>query len=108
MAADLKRAGKDIRKKASVAVRKAAYDIKGSAQNRAPVDTGKLKGSITTSAMKPGTLSVEIGPTANYGLWVETGTSRMGPQPYMGPAADKHEPAFNEAMAQLGAEMLRG
>jgi len=90
-------------------VRKAAMDIKSTAQQLAPVDTGNLKGSITMTGPLAGQASVaEVGPTANYGIFLEQGTSRMAAQPFMGPAADRHAPAFEAAMQQLGAEAIGG
>jgi len=94
------------------AVRKTAKDIEATAKSKVPVDTGNLKGSIGTSDLRrvgqSGNLSVEIGPTAEYGEFVEFGTSRMAPQPYMGPAADIHLPLFEQAVTQLGLEALGG
>lgn len=97
---------------AQIAVRKTAKDIEATAKAKVPVDTGNLKGSIGTSDLRrvgqSGGLSVEIGPTAEYGEFVEFGTSRMAPQPYMGPAADVHLPLFEQAVTQLGLEALGG
>jgi HK97 gp10 family phage protein len=106
IAIDLGAVGPQVRKRAPVVLRKSSFDIVASAKNRVPVDTGKLKGSIGATFLSP--LSAEIGPTANYGFWVEVGTSRMAPQPYMGPAADIHFPLFEQAVAQLGEELLGG
>jgi hypothetical protein len=47
----------------------------------------------------------EIGPTASYGIYVELGTSRMRPQPYLGPATEKHAPAFYRAAEILGQQV---
>lgn len=96
-----------VRRMAPAVVRKTAVDIEGSAKNRVPVDTGNLKSSIGTTYTNGG-LGAEVGPTANYGEFVELGTSRMAPQPYMGPAADIHFPLFEQAIAQLGGEVLSG
>ena len=111
LSADLRAAGRQVGNKARQVVRKTAYDIEATAKSLVAVDTGNLKSSITHSDLRLGTtgsLVAEIGPTADYGEFLETGTRRMAPQPYMGPAADRHEPAFNEAMAQLGQELLDG
>ena len=112
VAAAIDKAGPRTGRLAQMAIRKTAKDIEASAKNRVPVDTGNLKGSIGTSDLRgvaqSGGLSVEIGPTANYGGFVEYGTSRMAPQPYMGPAADIHFPIFEQVIAQLGLEALDG
>lgn len=72
--------------------------------------TGNLLNSITAEYKGDGRsnrMSAEIGPTADYGIFVELGTQpRDGhpgsrPQPYLFPAADRWEPAFVQAMAQV-------
>lgn len=111
LSADLTAAGRQVGNKARAVVRKAAIDIERDAKALAPVDTGNLKSSIGHSDLRIGTtgsLVAEIGPTANYGVFLENGTSRMPPQPFMGPAADRNTPSFEQAMAQLGAEALGG
>ena len=50
-----------------------------------PKDTGALASSIQSSA---GT--VEVG--ARYGVFVDRGTSRTAPQPFVGPAIDRVKP----------------
>jgi phage protein, HK97 gp10 family len=112
LSADIARAAATTGVRAQQVVRKTAYDIERTAKNLVPVDTGNLKSSIGHSDARAvgrsGSLAIEIGPTANYGLFVEFGTSRMAPQPFMGPAADQHQGAFEQAMGQLGLEGLNG
>ena len=111
LAADLTAAGRQVGNRARTVIRKTALDIEGTAKQLAPVDTGNLKNSIGHSDLRignSGQLVAEIGPTANYGYFVEAGTSRTPPQAYMGPAADRHAPSFEAAMAALGAEALGG
>ena len=89
---------------AQVAVKKTAKDIEGTAKTLAPVDTGFLKSSITTSDLRSvsrDSPSAEVVASANYAIYQELGTSRMAAQPFLGPAADKHSPAFEKAMAQI-------
>lgn len=83
---------------ASKAVARTAHDIEADAKALAPVDTGNLRNSISSDI---GVLSAEIGPTAEYGLYVEEGTSRMAPQPYMGPAADTRFPELEQALGAI-------
>lgn len=112
LAASIGKAGARTGAMAQMAVRKTLKDIEAGAKNRVPVDTGNLKGSISTSDLRTighsGSLSGEVGPTAAYGAFVELGTSRMAPQPYLGPAADQFLPLFEQAVAQLGLEALNG
>jgi HK97 gp10 family phage protein len=105
LAADLGKTSAETTTRASAAVRKSALDIERDAKTKAPVDTGNLRNSIGTTTTLAG-LEAQIGPTANYGAFVEYGTSRMGPQPYMGPALDANEPAFVAAMEALGRDAL--
>jgi HK97 gp10 family phage protein len=81
-------------------VAKGAYDMQATAQILVAVDTGNLKNSISTEVDG---LSAEVGPTAEYGDYVENGTSTQAPQPYMGPAFDRHLPSVELAVARLGS-----
>lgn len=102
---DLAGASKETVVLTSRAVRKAALDVEAHAKRLAPVDTGALRSSITTSTGISG-LEAEVGPTVHYGLYQELGTARMAPQPYMGPALEVVEPGFLEAVAQIGVSVL--
>lgn len=99
LATDLQKVPSKAIPLASKVVRKTAKDIEGTAKSIAPVDTGNLKNSIGSQDVGP--LEAEVRATANYAVYLETGTSRMAAQPFMGPAADKHTPAFSDAMAQI-------
>ena len=83
---------------ASAAIRKTALDIKKDARAFCPVDTGDLKNSITMSSTK---LAAEIGPTADYGVYVELGTSRMAPHAFLGPAFDRRVHGLETALLQI-------
>lgn len=115
---------------ASAIVRKAAFDVQATAQGKAPVATGFLKSSIYTvttesssygqgvvgggagSSLLPSvetpsdatTAFIAVG--ANYGVYLEFGTSRMAARPYMTPAADEVAPSFVAAWERL-EEYLR-
>ncbi|MDP9820386.1 HK97-gp10 family putative phage morphogenesis protein [Nocardioides massiliensis] len=95
--------------KAAAAFRKTVRDIEADAKVLAPVDTGALRGSIsstTTGDGRYGHTEAEIGPTVDYGIYVEWGTSVQPGQPYLGPAFDRRAPTFTEALAQLATENL--
>lgn len=90
---------------ASAAVRKTAHDIEATAKELCPVDTGNLRNSISTTVTgdgRYGAVEAEIGPTADYGAYVEFGTSRQAPAAYMGPALDRHGYQLDAALGQLG------
>ena len=105
VAADLGTAGVRATLAAGRAVRTTAALIEGSAKQAAPVDTGNLRNSIGTD-LSPDRLSAEIGPTADYGGYVEDGTSRMSPQPYMGPAFDQHAPDLERVLGDIAGDVL--
>lgn len=118
-ASELRTLAKDIGEAPKVAghltravVRKTAKDVEHTAKLLAPVDTGNLKGSISTSDLRAmgtsGSIEAEVRATAEYAVYQEMGTSRMAAQPFMGPAADKHEGAFAEALAQIMARAVSG
>lgn len=91
--------------KAQLIVQKTGHDLVAAAQAVCPVDTGNLKNSISVDVTDDG-LGFEAGPTAFYGLYVEQGTSRMSPEPYMTPTADLILPRGEEALAQLGIQVI--
>ena len=73
---------------ASGAVARTAQKVEAAARSLAPEGpTGDLKRSIESSISKT---RAEVGPTVRYGRFVEYGTYKDAPQPYMGPAADQH------------------
>lgn len=99
---DLTQLGLRAHDMAVKAVQKTAADITATAKSKAPVDTGNLKNSIGYNfGMSGGEIYAEIGPTAEYGIYQEFGTSKMAPQPFLTPAFDKHVPAFEKAMNQI-------
>lgn len=101
---DLGSAPDRVGAKASAAIRKTAYDIEADAKALVPVDTGFLKNSITTDFQgdgRSGRMGAEIGPTAEYGGYVEEGTSRQEPQPYLRPAFDRRKEGLVKAMEQI-------
>lgn len=61
----------------------------GNAKAICPVDTGRLRNSIT-NAIDTEANAVYIGTNVEYGPHVELGTSRRNPHPYLRPAAADH------------------
>lgn len=108
---DLGKAGPRTIALAKEVLKKTALDIERNAKAIVPVDTGNLKNSIGHSdlrALAAEHLQIDIGPTANYGQYVELGTTTQAPQAYMGPSLDRFGGPFEQAMGQLGAEVLGG
>lgn len=87
--------------------------IRDDAKSFAPVDTGSLRKSIRTE--KKGNLEASIiagggglvnprtGREVDYAGYVEYGTSRMSPQPYMQPALEKN---MNEILQIVKEKIL--
>lgn len=105
LAVDLKGAPDKVLQLASMVVAKTAFDIEAYAKMMAPVDVGTLRNSINTQNY-PGSLTATVGPSVNYAAFVEYGTSRMRPQPYMRPAAERFEPIFHDAMYKVMSQVL--
>jgi len=85
-----------LRGDVSQVVRRTAFAIQARARRAAPVDTGFLRNSIQVEHQDDLTSVVFVG--AEYGPYVEFGTSRMAAQPYFTPAVVAEEPAFIEAV----------
>jgi HK97 gp10 family phage protein len=92
-----------VAERVSAAIAKTAFDIEADSKALCPVDTGFLRGSISSS-VEP--LEAEIGPTAEYGAYVEYGTSRAGPQPYMTPSFDRRSSSLISAIEQAAGDIL--
>ena len=69
----------------------------GYAKRACPVDTGRLRNSIT-HVVDGGEKSVYIGTDVEYGKYVEKGTSRMKAQPFIEPAATQHGSTYLSIM----------
>lgn len=61
----------------------------GYAKRACPVDTGRLRNSIT-HIVRPDEDSVYIGTNVEYAPCVEYGTVYQDPQPFLRPAAEEH------------------
>ena len=61
----------------------------GYAKLMCPVDTGRLRNSITNQIDLQEN-AVYIGTNVEYAPYVELGTMRQDPQPYLKPAASEH------------------
>ena len=114
LAADLGKAGLGAARKAQQVVAKAAADVQrtGAAiaqQLFKPPPEGASTGATANSVgvdLEDGGLAASIGPTTSYAPYLEFGTRRMSPRPFMGPALDAVEPSFTAAMEQLVGDIL--
>lgn len=67
----------------------------GYAKKACPVDTGRLRNSITHQ-VRPSEKSVYIGTNVEYAPYVELSTSRTKGQPFLRPAAKDHENTYRK------------
>lgn len=103
----MKSAGGRVGLRAAAALKKTAYGIEADAKALAPVDTGALRSSISTTITGDGRhagMTAVIGPTAEYGIHQEFGTSTQPGTPFMGPAFDRRVPGYTQALAKLAAD----
>lgn len=101
------RVGKDV----SDAVRKSAKTVEQSAKSAAPFLTGALRESIHTTITGSGSVgSIEAHVVADspHAVFVENGTARMAPEPFMAPAVDGIESQFYADLEAAAAKSLSG
>ena len=105
LAADLSKAGLTASREAQAVVKETADEVQSPAKAAAPVGpTGDLQSGIS---VKTSGLSAEIGPNVRYASFVELGTRRMAPEPYLFPAAEAARPKFEERMAKVADGILK-
>jgi HK97 gp10 family phage protein len=75
---------KAIQKEVGNAIYESAQRVAKEAQKNAPVDTGHLKQNIVASRLSA--MTARIDSFANYSWYVEKGTRKMDPQPFLQPA----------------------
>lgn len=69
----------------------------GYAKKACPVDTGRLRASITHQ-IDTGSDSVYIGTNVEYGVYVEMGTRYRKAKPYLKPAATEHGSQYRSVL----------
>lgn len=85
---NLKKINKKVKTDIEEALTNSALIVERDAKLNAPVDTGRLRSSITHKENNYGNsnLSVEIGTNVQYAQAVEYGTSKQSAQPFLFPA----------------------
>ncbi|MEM4417831.1 MAG: HK97 gp10 family phage protein [Nitrososphaerota archaeon] len=80
----LEKAGWEVLGQVSKLMGSMAVRVEAAARELCPVRTGRLRASI--KAGREGPLRYVVEASAPYAGYVEFGTSRMPPKPFMGPA----------------------
>lgn len=105
LAADLEEAGNAGLTAVDKVIADYGDKVAEAARNSAPVRTGRLKGSIRVTK---GAHRVEIEATEYYAQFVEFGTSKMAPEPFMEPALAANEGGFADDLAKAAMKALGG
>ncbi len=85
--AGLAKATQAIKIKSTADLLRVAIDTQNRARSACPVDTGRLRSSITHKVGRDKTGPfVEVGTNVKYAMFVEFGTTRQRAQPYLRPA----------------------
>lgn len=84
------------------AVRAGAETVRSGAAAVCPVDTGALRDSITVES--DGNSAV-VSANTDYAAFVEFGTSKMAPQPYLVPALIENSQAVLSSIADVLTSM---
>lgn len=82
-----------IDKAVAAALEEMGLACEGYAKLACPVDTGRLRSSITHMT-KPSDSAVYVGTNVEYGPCVELGTVHMAARPFLKPAAADHADAY--------------
>ena len=93
-----------VEKDVSKLIKDTLYNIERDAKKKCPVDTGRLRGSVTTNIIS--TYSGEVGTNVEYAEYVEYGTRYQSAQPYFEPAVETNEDKFNDALDEIIERLL--
>lgn len=73
----------------------ASYMVENDAKRLCPVDTGRLRASITHD-FDDKQFKALVGSNVHYAKYVEMGTIKMSPQPYLRPALEMNREAIRK------------
>jgi HK97 gp10 family phage protein len=80
---------RELRRQIRLGLMECGAHGEGIAAGLCPVDTGRLRASITSGMVDDST--VAVGTDVEYASHVENGTSRQKAQPYLRPAIENHK-----------------
>jgi len=74
------------------AMQKCVLKVEADAKKMCPVRTGRLRASISSAiaAITRDVIQGQVGAAVHYAIYVELGTSKMAPRPYLYPALEKN------------------
>lgn len=83
--------------------------VESSARQNAPVDSGRLRSSISSQVSRTAASVIEgeIGSNVEYAPYQEFGTSEMGAQPYLRPAFAAHQSDFRRLVEEAVEDAAR-
>lgn len=85
------------------AIKECAFAIERDAKKNCPVDTGRLRASITTDTTKIDDYEATVGTNIEYATHVEYGTRKQSAKPYLRPAYNKNiEKLYTKVQKVLG------
>lgn len=88
-----------IKTQVSAAVQGAGIDCQAGAKQDCPVDTGRLRSSI--QYVPTGRYSCQVGTNVFYGKFVELGTRKMGPRPFLFPAYQSAKKTLRDELSAI-------
>ena len=94
---------RQVEDKIKAVLKIAAFAVERKGKEKSPVDTGANRDSIFVAEVDDigGAPAYRIGPTTEYGPFLEFGTSKMSARPYMIPALESESPRLKEAITQI-------
>jgi len=95
---ELTKYGSERGKKVLTAMQSTGLVVQSKAKARVPVDTGRLRNSISTKK-EPNT--VIVGTNVSYAPHVEFGTSKMSARPYFFNSWDEERPKLIKKIIQI-------
>lgn len=113
--ANIYAADREVTRAVQRATKRAADDVEALAKQLAPVDTGRLKRSIT-KRVSPGGLTFEVFPdpavfagdnVQDYSPFVEFGTIHSPAQPFLFPAMEAIAPHYRRDVSDAVRRALR-
>ena len=86
-------------------IQTAGVRVQADAKRDAPIEFGRLRNSITAQA-EDDRFTAVVYTDVEYAPYQEFGTNRMGAQPYLMPAFDRHAPKVVQAIDKLIKDSL--